>query len=67
MKNAIICSFTKQSNVPLQTTTCILAANEKVHCTLEEVKKKYSDVFDVLAKFSGEPYHINLDPEVHPK
>ena len=35
--------------------------------TLEEVKKKYSDVFNGLGKFPGEPYHINLDPEVPPK
>ena len=57
----------KQSSVPLQTTTHIPATNEQVSHTLEEVKKKYSDVFDGLGKFPGEPYHINLDPEVPPK
>ena len=57
----------EQSSVPSQTITHIPAANGQVHHTLEEVKKKYSDVFDGLGKFPGEPYHINLDPEVPQK
>ena len=57
----------KQSSVPLQTTTHIPAANEQLPHTLKEVKKKYSDVFPGLGKFPGEPYHINLKPEVLPK
>ena len=57
----------KQSIVPLQTTTHIPAANEQVPHTLDEVKKKYADVFDGLGKPPGKPYHINLDPEVCPK
>ena len=53
--------------MPLQTPTCIPAANGQVPHTLEEVKKKYSDVFNGLGKFLSEPYHINLNPEVPPK
>ena len=35
--------------------------------TLEEVKRKYANVFDRLGKFPGKPYHINLNPDIPPK
>ena len=57
----------KQSSVPSQMTTHIPAANGQVPHTLEDVKKKYCDVFSGLGKFPGEPYHTNLNPEVPPK
>ena len=31
---------------------------------LDQVKEKYSDIFEGLGKFLHEPYHINLDPKV---
>ena len=57
----------KQSSVPSLTTICIPAANGQVPCTLKEVKKKFSDVFDGLIKFPGKPYHTNLNPAIPPK
>ena len=53
--------------MPSLTTTHIPAANGQVSHTLEEVKKKFSNVFDGLGKFPGKPYHINFNPEIPPK
>ena len=57
----------KQSSMPSLKTTHITAANGQVPHTLEEVRKKFSDVFDGLGKFPDKPYHINLNPEIPPK
>ena len=54
----------EQSSVPSLTTTCIPAANGQVSHTLEEVKKKFSDVFNGLGKLPDKPYQYH---QPHPQ
>ena len=39
----------------------------KLITTCEQIKQHYPDVFDGIGRFLGSPYHINVDPTVHPK
>ena len=35
--------------------------------SLPEIKRQYKDIFEGIGTFPGEPYHINIDPNVPPK
>ena len=50
----------------LSTQSQVTAHNNSLTHNLGQIKEKYSDIFEGLGTFLGEPYHIQLDPSVPP-
>ena len=60
-------SSTTDSAVPLQKKAVPKQEVPKLVTSMEQILKYYPDVFEVIGKFSGPPYHIQLNPGVSPK
>ena len=55
-------SATKQDNSPVNMQIEVKMVRRKV-----DTKEYYADVFEGVGRFSGPPYHIQVDPNVPPK
>ena len=53
---------TNQQHVPSTTTT-----ESKLVTSQDQIMCEFPDVFEVIGKFPGPPYHIHIDPSVTPK
>ena len=73
--------ITSSVNHPKKTKCPVTVHSSRKDCTMplaknvvpklvtskEHILSNYPDVFDVIGRFPGPPYHIQLDPSVTPK